>query len=69
MNQLEQVVVLNFLPDSSKVDNIHHINVLVERAVHSVIHGAVKAAETSVTTKSHEVGATSVCLIEVPVFV
>lgn len=67
MDKFEKVIVLNFLPDCAKVNNIHHINVLIELC--SVVKGTVEATEASVTSECHEISATTISLIEVPILV
>ena len=70
MHKLQQVSVLNLLPRDSEVNQVHKVHILVVRAAHwvdSEVLSAVEAAKTRVATESHNVSASAIVLIQVPV--
>lgn len=72
MHKFEEVIVLNFLPDGTIIKHVDHINVLIiltSLRINSVVQCAVETTKTSVTAKGHEVGATTISFVEVPIVV
>jgi len=68
----EVVTVLDFLPSSSKVKQLYHVDVLVKACalgMESEFSGAVEAAHSSFASEGNNVGGATICLVKIPVIV
>jgi hypothetical protein len=69
---LEVITVLDFFPSSSKVKQLHHVDVLVKACalgMESEFSRAVETAHSSFASEGNDVGGTAICLVKVPVIV
>jgi hypothetical protein len=68
----EVVTVLDFFPSSSKVEQLHHVDVLVKACtlgMKSEFSGAVKAAHSSFASEGNNVRGSAIGLVKIPVIV
>jgi len=72
LHQLEQFSVLDLLPNGAEVNQLHHVDVLIESAavgVDSVVESAVETGDATVAAEGHDVSTAAVVRIQVPVLV